>query len=110
LQALITLNNEVFVESSQALARRVLVGEGKTDDERMTNAFRLCLTRPPTKMEHARLMEFLATGRDWFTDHKVDAKQLIGSNQPEGIALDQAAAWVAVSRVIMNFDEFITRE
>ncbi|MCH7688235.1 MAG: hypothetical protein IH899_16395, partial [Planctomycetes bacterium] len=99
-----------FVESSQSLARRVLVDEGKTDAERMTNAFRLCLTRPPTKMEQARLMEFLATGRDWFKDHKDDAKKLVGSYQSEGIALDQAAAWVAVSRVILNFDEFITRE
>ncbi|MCH7988623.1 MAG: DUF1553 domain-containing protein, partial [Planctomycetes bacterium] len=110
LQALITLNNEVFVESSQALARRVLVGKGKTDAERMTNAFRFCLTRPPTKMENARLMEYLATGREWYKDHKDDAKKLVGSYQPEGIALDQAAAWVVVSRVILNFDEFITRE
>ena len=110
LQALITLNNEVFVESSQALARRVLVSEGKTDAERMTNAFRMCLTRPPTKTEQSRLMEYLATGRDWYKDNQDDAKKLVGSYQPEGIALDQAAAWVAVSRVILNFDEFITRE
>lgn len=110
LQALITLNNEVFVESSQALTRRVLSGSAKGDADRVTHAFRICLARPPSKMEHSRLLELLADGRDWYKTHPEDAKKLIGSYLPEKTESAEAAAWVALSRVILNFDEFITRE
>ena len=103
-------NNEVFVESSRALARRVLTSPAKTDAQRITLAIRLCVARPPSALEQSRLRELLSTSRDWYKTHQEDAKKLVGNYHPQGIPLDQAAAWVAVSRIIMNFDEFITRE
>ena len=48
LQALVSLNEPIFVECSQALARKVLTEGGKTDEERITFAFRsavACLLR-----------------------------------------------------------------
>ena len=29
---------------------------------------------------------------------------------PDGIRLDEASTWTAISRVLLNLDEFITRE
>ena len=48
LQALTTLNEPLFVESAQALAKRVLKEGGANDRERMAYAFRLCTARAPS--------------------------------------------------------------
>ncbi|MEO2090547.1 MAG: PSD1 and planctomycete cytochrome C domain-containing protein, partial [Gemmataceae bacterium] len=55
LQALVTLNDPVYVEAAQALARKA-AGQGKTTEERVTFAFRSCLGRPPTDKEVSRLV------------------------------------------------------
>ncbi len=45
LQALMTLNEPIFVESSRALALKALTEGGATDAERLTYAFRRCVSR-----------------------------------------------------------------
>src|SRR5438270_10007871 len=54
LQALVTLNDPVYVEAAQALARRV-VTHGATTAERIAYGFRLVLARPPSEKETQRL-------------------------------------------------------
>ena len=48
LQALVTMNDPVYVEAAQSLARR-MVKAGKEPEEKIAFGFRLCLTRPPKK-------------------------------------------------------------
>ena len=55
LQALTTLNETLFVESAQALARRMLAEGGKSDAERLAYGFRLCTSRTPTDEERGEL-------------------------------------------------------
>ena len=55
LQALVTLNDPVFVESAQALARRVLREGGNDFDARATFALRLVVARQPGVAELDRL-------------------------------------------------------
>src|SRR6185369_1512541 len=43
LQALVTLNDPVYVEAAQALARRVVASAGSTPEDRARLGFRLCL-------------------------------------------------------------------
>jgi mono/diheme cytochrome c family protein len=89
LQALTLLNDEAHVEFAQALAARVL-REGPADDAgRLRHAFRLCLSREPTPRERQRLADLLAR---------------------QERAGDRDAAWTTVARVLLNLDEFITRE
>jgi hypothetical protein len=38
------------------------------------------------------------------------ARQLIAGDPVPGITIDENAAWVSTVRVILNLDEFITRE
>ena len=57
LQALTTLNEPLVVEAARALARRVLAEGGTSDAERLTYAFRLCVSRPPTEAEREILLE-----------------------------------------------------
>ncbi len=89
LQALTLLNDRAYHEFAGALAARVL-REGPTDDAgRLVLAFRLAVARPPTDRESRRLAELLTEAR------RADP-------EPE--------AWTTVARVLLNLDEFITRE
>ncbi len=110
LQALTTLNNEVFVETSQALARRVLGETHANDQSRLARAFRLCVARPPGSKELAEFDGLLKVARTWYSSHAEDAKSLVGNYPTTETPHAESAAWVATCRIMLNMDEFITRE
>ena len=110
LQALTTLNNEVFVESSQAMARRVVTEKHSDDRRRLVRAFRLCVARSPSKQELDGFADLLGTAREWYSDHAEDAKKLVGKYAAKDTSNSESAAWVATCRIMLNMDEFITRE
>ncbi|MBM3980814.1 MAG: DUF1549 domain-containing protein [Planctomycetes bacterium] len=88
LQALHLANDPVFVEFATALGTRIEAEGPKDDAGKIAFAFRVCLSREPTTQEAQRVLAYLDAKR------KADAK----------------TAWQAVARVLMNLDEFITRE
>ena len=57
LQALVTLNDPVYVEAAQALARRIVREGGSNPEDRARYALRLCLCRPPKPEQVAHLIE-----------------------------------------------------
>ena len=114
LQALNLLNDPVFFEMAQGLAYRVLSETpGQRFDSRLDHAFDLCLTRKPNRSERTTLHDYFIrqralleedrqAAREWFPFQPGDAG---GPTDPT-----IAAAWVGVSRILLNMDEFITRE
>ncbi len=88
LQALTLLNDQGFYEFAQALAGRILREAPSTDGERIAYGFRLCVGRTPSERERQALEKLLA-------------------GQREEKPLD---AWTSFARVLLNLDEFITRE
>ena len=111
LQAFVTLNDPVFIEASQALARR-LMKEAATDEARLRRAYALCLAREPDATELATLQTLLARSLKDYRADAMLAEQM--ATQPLGPAdkgtdLPALAAWTAVSSVIMNLDEFLMR-
>jgi hypothetical protein len=110
IQALILLNNEVFVDASQAMAKRLLTKNMASDGDRVAWAFRLCVARLPTSTETNHYLDLLDTARKIYKDRADDAKKMVGSHQPKDVPVSEAAAWVATARILMNMDEFITRE
>jgi hypothetical protein len=60
LQALVILNDPVYVEAAQALGRRMAQVTGDTA-AKATYGFRACLARPPRDRELKRLVEFYDT-------------------------------------------------
>ncbi|MCU0706347.1 MAG: DUF1549 and DUF1553 domain-containing protein, partial [Fimbriiglobus sp.] len=87
LQALHLANDPAFVEFFDALGQRV-VKDGPADDAgKVAFAFRLCFAREPNEKERAAALAYL--------------------NKQTG---DEAKRWAAVGRVLMNLDEFVTRE
>lgn len=107
LQAFVTLNDPVFIEANQALARRVI---GKPDP--LVEMFRLCLSRAPTEHETRTLKqleeESLATYRQDPENALKMATDPLGPAAP-GADLAQLAAWTTVANVVMNLDEFLMR-
>lgn len=108
LQALATLNNEVFLEAAQATAQRILTHSD--DDTRIRFAVQVSLARWPTPQEQVSLLELLDRNRSWFAQHRDDARRLAGDAVPGGIDAVEAAAFTATASVLLNLDEFITRE
>ena len=110
LQALTTLNAQVFADAARALAARVLREVTGDDAPRVERAFRLCLARPPTGAETSRLMSLLSQARAFYAANPAEAKKFIGSLKDAKEAnAAELAAWTAMTRIVMNTDEFITR-
>ncbi|MGK0188814.1 MAG: hypothetical protein ACI9R3_004628 [Verrucomicrobiales bacterium] len=109
LAALITLNNDTFTEAARSLALRVL-GEkpDATDTERLGYAFRLCLSRLPDGAERAQLHLLLERSRRWYVEHPESATALVG-DLPPGSSIEDVAGYTATVRVLINLDEFLTR-
>jgi hypothetical protein len=103
LQALTLLNDAGFYEYAQALAGRVVREAPGDDTAKLRYAFRVCLSREPGKRELSRLQSFLARQHSDFAGNPDEAKK-VSPDVPD------RAAWVMVARVLLNLDEFITRE
>ena len=106
VQALATLNNEVFAEAARALGRR-LAGHAGTDADRLAMAYRLAVAREPRPAERDELLGLLDRTRRHYRADAAAAKLLAGD--AEGPTVD-VAAWVTVAGVVLNLDEFLTRE
>jgi mono/diheme cytochrome c family protein len=110
LQALTLLNDQAFVEFAQGLAARILRRHPTaTFDERLRHAFQVCLGREPDGDER-RTLGSLYHGLRAQPLSDAEAAKLAGMAAVEGSPPREAAAWVALARVILNLDEFVTRE
>jgi mono/diheme cytochrome c family protein len=116
LQALTTLNEPLFLESARALALSTLREGGATDAQRLAYAFRRCLARRPTALEATELLALLDKQRRRFVAGELNPWNLAANDPdkplplPKGMTAEQLAAWTAVSRVLLNLDETITKE
>ncbi|MBW3630648.1 MAG: PSD1 and planctomycete cytochrome C domain-containing protein [Gemmatimonadetes bacterium] len=133
LQALVTLNDPVYVEAAQALARQMLRGAGETDG-RLRTGFRRALGREPDQATLTRLrgLHQVATrhyrARPELLDGAVepympyDTAGGYAAVPPHGL-LGRAAAYArapaervelaaltTVAGAILNLDEFLTKE
>src|SRR5262249_49602745 len=110
LQALTLLNDEAFLEFAQALAARVLKEGPVGDEQPLRFLFRLCLARPPSQSESRPLEGFLSQQLHEFRQTPAEARALLPAQLPADTDAPRLAAWTAVARVLLNLDEFITRE
>jgi hypothetical protein len=112
LQALVLLNDPVYVESARAFAERIL-REGKGDvQERLHFAFRQAVNRQALPAE-VKLLE--ALHRKHLEQYKADrpaaeALLKVGARpMPKDLDAAELAAWTSVTRVLLNLHETITR-
>ena len=108
LQALNLLNDPVFMEAAQALARRILEEGPASFQERLKYAFRICLARQPNPNEIDSLASYFNTQKTIFEKDQQAATALLPSvSRHDPLELE---TWTALASVLLNLDEFITRE
>jgi hypothetical protein len=116
LQALTTLNETLFVECAQALARNTLEHGGTTDDDRISYAFRRTLARPPSDAERQELRSLVDKQRKrmaegWLNPNEIATGKVAPSRELPSVGTPtQLAAYTVLSRVLLNLDETITKE
>ena len=116
LQALTTLNEPLFLDSARALALQTIKEGGKNDEQRLVYAFRRCLGRKPTEAEATELLAFLNKQTHRFESGQSRPWDFAAANPdrppplPKKATPAQLAAWTAISRVLLNLDETITKE
>jgi hypothetical protein len=93
LQSLNLLNDEVFFEAAQALAWRIEREAPAPLGERLAYAFLLAIGRQPAESERSRLAQY----------HDEQARIFAKESST-------LSPWLGVARVLLNLDEFITRE
>jgi len=112
LQAFVTLNDPVFVEAAQALARRIVREGGATVEERAAFALRLCLGRPSQPAQERELLTLYREQSERFRSRPEDARALASDPLgpiPEGMDAAELAAWTVVANVLLNLDGVLTR-
>ena len=110
LQALTMLNDPVFHECAQALGRRIVRERPGDSSARLEYSFELCLGRKPTAGELSRLNELYVDLRALAESDRAAAAKLVGLPELAADDLVDTAAAVALARVLINLDEFVTRE
>ena len=111
LQALNLLNDPVFFEAAQGLAFRIL-REGPASGgfrEKLNFAFAVTLGRQPSAHEAERMGQYFDESLRRLNGSEETVTALF-PNRIEGVPQKDAAAWVELSRVLLNLDEFITRD
>jgi hypothetical protein len=111
LQALVTLNDPVYVEASIAMALR-WIEDSQSETERIGKGFLSTLVRPIEPSELDRLQKLLGTSRQYFRENP-DAAKLLLSEYPlkidESINPQELASWAMLTSALLNLDEFLTR-
>ncbi|MEX2137954.1 MAG: PSD1 and planctomycete cytochrome C domain-containing protein [Pirellulales bacterium] len=122
LQALTLLNDPVYVEAAQALARRMMNEGGDEMASRASLGVRLVLSRAPQPAEVERLValyegELVHYRQDANAAEsmagKLDRKQSEEKSEAGAKANEfdtaELAAWTVVANVLLNLDEAVTK-
>ena len=74
------------------------------------HAFQLCLARPPKELEQKRLEGLLVQQLAELSAAPQEVRELVPAQAGAATDMQHLAGLTAVMRVLLNLDEFITRE
>src|SRR6185503_6556824 len=112
LQALTLLNDPVYVECAQALAKRMLNEGGATPEERAAYGVRLCVARDAKPAEAKKLAALAEKEIARYKEDAASAARFVKFAGAKGEQVDSAelAAWTVVANVLLNLDEFVMKQ
>jgi hypothetical protein len=108
IAAFALLNDPVYIEAAQALARRIMEQGSIDAGARVTYAFRRVLARQPAADEVQRLVALYNSERQHYERDPEAAAKIATSElgAPDGSPnMAELAAWTVVSNVLLNLDE-----
>jgi hypothetical protein len=112
LQALVMLNDPIFVEAARVFAQKILAAGGSTLNEQMDWAFMRALSRKPSPEERGILEGLYKKNLARFRTSATAAEELLSVGEAPsaaGAAKSELAALTTVARAILNLNETITR-
>lgn len=113
LQALVLMNEPLFVEASRKLAERMLTEGGAEPADRLSWGFLAATGRRPAADEVAPLANLLAKQLERFAAHPESATELLRvgeSPRQEALPAQVVAAYAVVANVLLNLDETLVRD
>ena len=110
-QALVLLNDPVFVEASRAFGARIAQEGGPSFDAKLKWAWQSATSRQPTNEELAILKQLFEDQKSRYTADEKAAKELLGlaDKAVDKADVGEAAAWTSVARTIFNAYEATSR-
>ena len=112
LQALVTLNDEQFLEAARALAQQTLKECGTEFTDRANGLALRLLSRPWRTEETPIIASSLDRLRAHYAAHPEDAERLLSiGDAPRDATLDviELAAWTMLTNELMNLDEVLCK-
>ncbi|MFN3651341.1 MAG: PSD1 and planctomycete cytochrome C domain-containing protein [Armatimonadota bacterium] len=112
MQALVLLNDPIFVEASRVFAQRILREGGESLESRARFAFRTAVSRDPSAEELKIVRELYHNRRARYSADRKEAEKAIHVGEaPVDRELDpvELATWATIGRAILNLHETITR-
>jgi Protein of unknown function (DUF1553)/Protein of unknown function (DUF1549) len=114
LQALVLMNDPVYLEAAAALAERMIDEAGDVPAKRIERGFRLLLIRPPTDQEIDRLEKLRLAASEKLQANPQDAAEFLsachaGQKWKGSLSAHEFASYVVVASVLLNLDESVTR-
>ena len=113
MQALVTLNDEQFVEASRAFAQRILKSSATTFHDRVNWAFEMATGHPADNLRQDVLKEAYAFQKERFSKEPNRAEELLKigeSTRDSSIDSKEHASWTVLASMILNLDETLNRE
>jgi hypothetical protein len=113
MQALVTLNDEQFVEASRAFAQRILKSPAKSFSDRLDMAFELATGRPADSIRKEVLQDAHSYQSKIFQAEPKRADDLLKigeTSRDSSIPAQEHATWTVLASMILNLDETLNRE
>ncbi|MCI0390511.1 MAG: PSD1 and planctomycete cytochrome C domain-containing protein [Acidobacteria bacterium] len=112
LQALVLLNDPIYVEAARVFAENILKRGGRTVDAQINWAFERALGRNPTLPERRALVDLHTKSLAGFRRDPASARDFISIGDApvaKDVNAPSLAAMMTVARAILNLHETITR-
>jgi hypothetical protein len=113
MQALVTLNDEQFVEASRAFAQRILQSHAKSFPDRLDWAFELATGHPADSIRKEVLKDAHTFQNKVFKNEPDRAEELLKIGETprdKSIPPQEHATWTVLASMILNLDETLNRE
>ena len=111
LQALVTLNDPVYVEAAQSLAR-IMAKSSSSLEKQISNGFKICLSREPQDAELERLVTLFNQVKNRYVKD-VDLARKMATDPigpaPKDCNIVDLAALTVTSNVLLNLDEMMMK-
>ena len=112
MQALVTLNDEQFVEAARVFASKVLLAN-KTFESQLNYAFETATGKPADELRQKVFLNLYEQQKKIFTAEPQRANDLLSIGETkanESIDKIEHASWTILTSTILNLDETLNRE